>query len=91
MIARGHVDGTYAHYFLNLYLIDSNATIGSNATFLQDLKVPPISFSRLLFQVSRNTSLYKAVLIGKDICLESLLPSLVPIVGALPLPPKLNL
>ena len=72
MIAHGHGDVKFAHYALDLYLADSNHTIGSFARLLRDLEKPPAYSSRVLFENSGSTPLFKAVLEGKDICLHSL-------------------
>ena len=49
MIAHGYGNVKYAHYALDLYLADSNHTIGSFAKVLHDLEKPPSYSSRLLF------------------------------------------
>ena len=50
ILAHGHGDVRYAHYGLDLYPHDANYTIESFAKLLRDLKLPPKSSSRALFQ-----------------------------------------
>ena len=49
MIAHGHGDIRYAHYGLDIFLTDSNHTLGSIAKLLRDLELPPKYSSRELF------------------------------------------
>ena len=69
MIAHGYNDVKFAHYALDLYPTDSNHTIGSFARFLHDLKKLSFYSSRLLFENSSSTPLYKMVLEGKKMCM----------------------
>jgi len=46
MIAHGHGDVRYAHYGLDIFLHDSNYTVGSFAKLLRDLELPPKYSSR---------------------------------------------
>ena len=73
MLAHGHGDVRYAHYGLDLYPHDANYTVGSFAKLLRDLELPPKSSSRVLFQNSRSSPLYEALLDGAEAC-ESSLP-----------------
>jgi hypothetical protein len=81
MIAHGHGDGKYAHFLSDLYLCDSNHTMGSVAKLLRDLEKPPASSSRLLFENSRATPLYVIVLRGKEACVLALGSDLVAVPG----------
>ena len=87
MIAHRHGDVKFVHYALDLYLEDSNHTIGSFARFLRDLKKPLSYSSRLLFENMRSIPLYEAVLDGKDVCLHSLPEPPNKLVFAMKLPP----
>jgi hypothetical protein len=77
MIAHGHGDGKYAHFLLDVYLCDSNHTMGLVAKLLHDLEKPPASSSGLLFENSRATLLYAAILRGKEACVSALDSDLV--------------
>ena len=72
MIAHGHGDVKFAHFSLDLYPGDSNHTIGLVAKLLCDLEKPLASSSRVLFENSRSTPLFDAILKGKEICLHYL-------------------
>ena len=73
-VTYGHADVQYVHYGLDVFLHDSNYTIGSMAKLLRDLELPPKSSSRELFTNSKSTNLSKAVLEGADMCNTSLPP-----------------
>ena len=45
MIVHGHGDVRHAHYRLDIFLHESNYTIGSMAKLLHDLEEPPKSSS----------------------------------------------
>ena len=45
MLAHGHGDVRYVHYGLDVYPHDTNYTVGSFAKLLQELELPPKSFS----------------------------------------------
>jgi hypothetical protein len=66
MLAHGHGDVCYAHYGLDIFAHDSNYTVGSFAKLLQDLERPPKSTSRRLFDGSRSSPLFEAVLSGAE-------------------------
>ena len=91
MIAHGHGDIRYAHYGLDIYPSDSNHTVGSIAQLLRDLEKPPKYSTRELFTGSRSFDLSEALLLGSEICLESLPPPPREPVIAEPLPPTLTL
>ena len=90
MLAHGHGDVRYAHYGLDLYPHDANYIVGSFAKLLRDLELPPKSSSRALFQNSRSSPLYEALLYGAEACESSLPPPLDQHVSGIPLPPILN-
>ena len=90
MIAHGHADVRYAHYGLDVFVHDSNYTIGSMAKLLRDLELEPKSSSRELFKNSKSTNLFGAVLEGADMCQASLPPPPNTFTAAVPLPPILN-
>ena len=90
MLAHGHGDVRYAHYGLDLYPHDANYTVGSFAKLLQDLELPPKSSSRVLFQNSRSSPLYEALLHGAEACESSLPPPSEQHFSGTPLPPILN-
>ena len=87
MIAHGHGDVKFAHHALDLYPVDSNHMIGLFARLLHDLEKPPAYSSRLLFENTGSTPLYKAVLDGKDVCMHSLPEPPSEHVVAMKLPP----
>jgi hypothetical protein len=72
MIAHGHGDGKYAHFSSDMYPCDFNHIVGLVAKLLRDLEKPPASSSGLLFENSRATPLYDAVLRGKEACVLAL-------------------
>ena len=43
MLAHGHGDVRYTYYELDVYLYDTNYTIGSIGKLFQDLELPPKS------------------------------------------------
>ena len=90
MLAHGHGDVHYAHYGLDIFVHDANYIIGSFAKLLQDLEKPPKSLSRRLFDGSRSSPLFEAMLSRVEMC-EGALPQLLGIpCAATPLPPILN-
>lgn len=92
MIAHGHGDVRYAHYGLDVFPTDSNHTIGSIARLLRDLEGPPKNSSRQVLVVKEGQSpLTKAILEGREMCLDSLLPPAPEPMPAEPLPPILTL
>ena len=74
MLAHGHGDVRYAHYDLDTYPHDANYTVGSFAKLLRDLELSPKSSSRALFQNSRSSPLYDALMHGAEACESSLPP-----------------
>jgi hypothetical protein len=90
MIAHGHGDVRYAHYGLDIFLHDSNYTVGSFAKLLRDVELPPKYSSRELFTGSGSAPLFRAVLQGSDICTSSLRPAPEVAIPTTPLPPILN-
>jgi hypothetical protein len=90
MLAHGHGDVRYAHYGLDIFPHDLNYTVGSFAKLLRDLERPPKSSSCQLFDGSKSSPLFAAVLSRAEIY-EAVLP---PLSGtacpAIPLPPILN-
>ena len=73
-IAHGHGDVRYAHYGLDIFLHDSNYTIGLMAKLLRDLEGPPKSSSREFFVGSGSTALFCGILKGAEMCKASLAP-----------------
>ncbi len=90
MIAHGHGDVCYAHYGLDIFLHDSNYTVGSLAKLLRDLELPPKYSSRELFVGSGSAPLFEAVLKRAEMCTLSLRPPPKVPIAATPLPPVLN-
>ena len=91
MLAHGHGDVRYAHYGLDIYPHDVNYTDASFAKLLRDLEQPPKASSRELFEGSRRTALFCAVLHGaKDACVPSLPDRCGNPTPAKPLPPILH-
>ena len=76
MIAHGHRDVKFAHFFLHLHPDDSNHTVSLGAKLLHDFEKPPMSSSGVLFKNSRSTPLFEAILKGKENCVASLGTSL---------------
>jgi hypothetical protein len=66
ILAHGHGDVRYAHYGLHLFVHDSNYIVDSLAKLLQDLEMPPKSSSCRLFDGSRSSPLFEAVLNGAE-------------------------
>jgi hypothetical protein len=89
MIVHDHGDVKFAHFPLNLYLGDSNHIVGSVAKLLCDLEKPHGSLSGVLFENSRSTPLFEAILKGKEVYVESLGTSL-PLIPRWRLPPILH-
>lgn len=91
ILAHSHGNRKYAHYTLDLYLIDSNQTIGSIATLLRDLEKPPKSSNpAALFAGAGKTNLYHAALFGSKECVKSLIQKPSDITGFQKLPPVLQ-
>ena len=90
MIAHGHGDMRYAHYGLDIFLHDSNYTIGSMAKLLRDLEGPPKSSFHELFVGSGSTALFRGILKGAEMCEASLALQPEIVVPATALPPILN-
>ena len=90
MIAHKHGDVRYAHYGLDIFLHDSNYTIGSMAKLLCDLEGPPKSSSRQLFVGLGSTTLFRGIFKGAEMCETSLAPQPKTLVPATALPPILN-
>jgi hypothetical protein len=90
MLAHGHGDVCYTHYNLDIFAHDANYTIGSFAKLLQDSERPPKSSSRHLFDGSRSSPLFEAVLNGAEMCEVALLQLSRTPCAATPLPPILN-
>jgi hypothetical protein len=74
MLAHGHGDGHYAHYGLDVFVHDLNYSVDSLAKLLRDLEMPQKSSSHQLFDRSRSTSLFEAMLHGAEMCKTSLPP-----------------
>ena len=91
MIAHGHGDVRYAHYGLDIFLHDSNYTVGSIARLLRDVERPPKYSSRELFTDAGLAPIFRAVLQGSDICTSSLRVAPEVPIPATPLPPVLNM
>jgi hypothetical protein len=68
MIAHGYGDVRYAHYGLDIYLSDSNHTVGSIAKLLRDLESPPVYSTQQLFVGGGSSPLFQALLTGADMC-----------------------
>ena len=89
MLAHGHGDVRYAHYGLDIFAHDANYTVGSFAR-LRNLERPTKSSTRCLFEGSRSSPLFEAVLSRAQMCEAALPPSSrAPSTGT-PLPPILN-
>ena len=92
MIAHGYGDVRYAHYGLNIYLMNPNHTIGSIAKLLRDLEGMRRNACRCLFiEEGSQSTLTKALLKGAEICKDSLLPTVEEPKAAKQLPPILTL
>jgi hypothetical protein len=74
MIAHGHGDIQYVHYGLDLYLANSNHTVGSLAKVLRDLEDVPKFVSRQIFPGTHASPLFEALLEGGRMCNSSLPP-----------------
>jgi hypothetical protein len=90
MLVHGHRDVCYDHYGLDLFSHDSNYTIRSFAKLHQDLEMMPKSSSRQLFDRSRSSSLFEAMLHGAEMSKTSLPPLFETPIPTTPLPPILN-
>jgi hypothetical protein len=71
MIAHGYGDGKYDPFLLDLYLCNSNHTVGSAVKLLCDLQKPPASSLGILFENSRTTPLFATVLCGNEVVQEA--------------------
>jgi hypothetical protein len=89
MLAHNHGDVCYVHYGLDIFAHNSNYTVGSFAKLLRDLERIPKSSLRRLFDGSRASPLFEAVLSGAEMCESALLP-LSGTTSTTPLPPILN-
>jgi hypothetical protein len=74
MLAHGHGDVFYAHYGLDLFAHDFNYTVGSFARLVRDLGMLPKSLSQRLFDGSRSSPLFAAMLNGVEMFEASLPP-----------------
>jgi hypothetical protein len=90
MLAHGHGDVCYAHYGLDIFAHDSNYTVGSFAKLLRDLERLLNSTSCRLFDGSRSSPLFEAVLSGAEMYESTLPPLSETPSAAIPLPPLLN-
>ena len=90
MIAHGHDDVRYAHYGVDIFLHDSNYTVGSLAKLFRDVENPPKYSSRELFTQLGSAPIFCAVLQGSDICTTSLRVAPESPILATPLPQVLN-
>jgi hypothetical protein len=90
ILAHGHGDVRYAHYGLDLFEHDANYTVGSFAKLLRDLERPPKSSTHSLFDGSKSSPLFEAVLSGAEMCEVALPPLLGAPCPTTPLPPILN-
>jgi len=90
MIAHRYGDVRYAHYILDIFLHDSNYTVGSLAKLLRDLELPPTYSSQKLFVGSSSAPLFEAILKGDEMYKTLLRPTLEVLIAETPLPPVLN-
>ena len=90
MIAHGHGVVCYAHYGLDIFLHDSNYTIGSMAKLLRDLEGPPKSSSPQLFVGSGSIALFCGIFKRAEMCKASLALQPQTLVQATVLPSILN-
>jgi hypothetical protein len=86
-LVHGHGDVRYAYYGIDLFADDSSLSF---AKILQDLEMPPKSSSRRLFDGSRSTPMFQAVLHGAELYKTSLPPLVEISIPSTPLPPILN-
>ena len=87
MIARGHNDVKFSHYFVSNRFKPRDTLF---ARFLRDSEKPPSYLSRVLFKDMRSTPLHEAVVDGKDVCLHSLPEPPSEVVIAMKLPPTMR-
>ena len=80
MIAHGHGNVQYTHYGLDIYLSDSNHTVGSITKLLWNLESPPIYYTQQLFAGGSLSPLFQALLTGANMYKSSL-----PLVAANPI------
>ena len=73
MLAHGHDDVCYVHYGFDIFAHNANYTVGSFAKLLRDLERPLKSSSRCLFDGSRLSPLFEAVLSGVEMYEATLL------------------
>jgi hypothetical protein len=90
ILAHGHGDVRYAHYSLDIFAHDANYTVGSFAKLLRDLERPPKSSLHRLFDGSRSSPLFEAVLSGAEMCEAALPQLLLTPCATTPLPSILN-
>jgi hypothetical protein len=90
ILAHGHGNVCYAHYGLDIFAHDSIYTVGSFTKLLQDLERPPMSTSCHLFDGSRSSPLFEAMLNKAEMCESVLLPLSETPSTTTPLPPILN-
>jgi hypothetical protein len=90
MLAHGHGDVRYAHYSLDIFAHDANYIVGSFAKLLLNLERPPKSSLCRLFDGSRSSPLFEAVLSGAEMCETALPPLSGTPCAATPLLPILN-
>ena len=89
MLAHSHGDVCYIHYNLDIFVHNSNYIVDSFAKLLRDLERIPKSSLRRLFNGSKATPLFEAMLNRAEMCESELLPlSRTP--SATPLLPILN-
>ena len=76
MLVHVHGDVSYAHHGFDIFVHDSNYTVGSFAKLLQGLERFPKLSSRCLFNGSRSSSLFEVELSRVEMC-EAALPQLL--------------
>jgi len=90
MIAHGHGDKGFAHYFNELWPNDPNFTIGSFLDLFCSLEKELVKESHVLFEFEPQNAFFQQILQGTICCLNALKP-INKIVGVKPLPRKLHL
>jgi hypothetical protein len=90
MLEHGHGDVCYAHYSLDIFAHDANYIVGSFAKLLHNLERPLKSSSCRLFDDSKSSLLFEAVLSRAETCEAALPPLSRTPCTATPLPPILN-
>ena len=92
MIAHGHGDVRYAHYGLDIFPTNSNHTVGSLAKLLRDLEsVPKVSSHQVFVKDVVQHPLLEAILMGTEVCEDSLPPPPEEVLEPHCLPPTLHL